>query len=86
MSGPENCGTIDMLFIISFCINYISQKWEIGKGGMGEGGEATQFGLSAHRVLLHVMICDQEVRLMKLSRTLCTPLRVCVCVLERFKC
>ena len=38
MPGPENCGGIDMLFIISFCINYISQngkrgeeKWEKGQ-------------------------------------------------------
>lgn len=23
MPGPENCGGIDMLFIISYCINYI---------------------------------------------------------------
>ncbi len=39
MPGPENCGGIDMLFIISFCINYISQngKEERRNGRRGRG-------------------------------------------------
>lgn len=50
MPGPENCGGIDMLFIISFCINYISQngKEERRNGRRGRGNLVGAVCLASH--------------------------------------
>lgn len=86
MPSPENCGGIDMLFIISFCINYISQngKEETRNGRRGRSNLVCAVCLASiiGFVLLSLSVLirtwDHKVRLMKVRGTLCA--RLCVCV------
>lgn len=85
MPGPENCGGIDMLFIISFCINYISRNGKEERAEMGEGGTGNLVcAVRQYRVLLDLFCSlslliktrDHKVQLMKVSGAPCW----CVCV------